>query len=152
MNEETLRSAETAPEEEVLPIEPTTVEETAPVTQTAAQPPIEFAGEESTQEEPVASDITHRLAEEFFRLREEFPAIHSPEQLPDAVLDMAAKNDLSLFDAYLRFCHEEEKRIRQEEERRRLAAARSAGSLVQGVAEANPEQDAFLRAFRTALK
>ena len=100
----------------------------------------------------MASDITHRLAEEFFLLREEFPAIHGPEQLPDAVLELAAEKGIPLFDAYLRFRHEEEKRVRQEEERRRQAAARSAGSLLQGAAEADPEQEAFLRAFRTALK
>jgi hypothetical protein len=65
---------------------------------------------------------------------------------------MAANDGIPLFDAYLRFRHEEEKRVRIEEERRRLAAARSAGSLLQGAAEADPEQEAFLRAFRTALK
>lgn len=150
MNEETLRSTETAPEEESLPIETMTAEQSEPVTQTAAQPPAELAEEE--KEEPVASDITHRLAEEFFLLREEFPAIHSPEQLPDAVLEQAAEKGIPLFDAYLRFRHEEEKRVRQEEERRRSAAARSVGSLLQGAADTDPEQEAFLRAFRTALK
>ena len=150
MNEETLRSTETAPEEESLPIETMTAEQSEPVTHTAVQTPAELAEEE--KEEPVASDITHRLAEEFFLLREEFPAIHSPEQLPDAVLEQAAEKGIPLFDAYLRFRHEEEKRVRQEEERRRSAAARSVGSLLQGAADADPEQEAFLRAFRTALK
>ncbi len=151
MNEETLRSTETAPEEESLPIETMTAEQSEPVTQTAAQPPAELT-EEVAEESTVASDITHRLAEEFFLLREEFPAIHSPEQLPDAVLEMTAEKGIPLFDAYLRFRYEEEKRVRQEEERRRSAAARSAGSLMQGAADADPEQEAFLRAFRTALK
>ncbi len=142
MNEETLRSTETAPTEESLPIETMTVEQNEPTVHT----------EEVTGESAVASDITHRLAEEFFLLREEFPAIHSPEQLPDAVLELAAEKGIPLFDAFLRFRHEEEKRVRQEEERRRQAAARSAGSLMQGAADADPEQEAFLRAFRTALK
>ncbi len=103
-------------------------------------------------EETLPTDITHRLADEFFRLREEVPAIQSPEMLPDEVLDMAADKGISLFDAYLRYRHEEEKRIRREEERRREAAARSTGSLSQGAVDSHPEQDAFLRAFRTALK
>ncbi len=151
MNEETLRSIETAPTEESLPIETMTAEQNEPVTQAATPSPAVHT-EEVTEESAVASDITHRLAEEFFLLREEFPAIHGPEQLPDAVLELAAEKGIPLFDAYLRFRHEEEKRVRQEEERRRQAAARSAGSLLQGAAEADPEQEAFLRAFRTALK
>lgn len=148
MNEETLRSTETAPTETSLLTEVEQTAQEASVVQTAEP----LAQEASVQEEPVASDITHRLAEEFFSLREEFPAIHSPEQLPDAVLELAAQQDIPLFDAYLRFRYEEEKRVRQEEERRRLAAARSTGSLMQGAADADPEQEAFLRAFRTALK
>ncbi len=107
---------------------------------------------EACEPEALPTDLTNRLAEEFFVLREEFPAIHSPEQLPDEVLDMAVQQNIPLFDAYLRFRHEEEKRILREEQRRREAAARSAGSLMQGTVESHPEQDAFLRAFRTALK
>lgn len=144
MNEEILRSEETAPEQDAPLTEETPVPEDA-----VAEP---SAPETVPADEPLTSDITHRLAEEFFGLREEFPALHSPEQLPDAVLDMAVEQGIPLFDAYLRFLHEEEKRTRQEEERRRAAAARSAGSLLQGQMDAHPEQEAFLRAFRTALK
>lgn len=145
MNENTLRSTETAPVEEA----PLSVE-TAPLEELVEQEPV--IAQESAADQPVSPDITHRLAEEFFRLREEFPDLHSPEQLPDAVLDMAVDNAIPLLDAYLRFCHEENKRMRQEEERRQAAAARSAGSLVQGATQSHPEQEAFLRAFRTALK
>ncbi len=145
MNEEALRSVETAPEEDISLTDETGSPESITIEQpTAENPPAD--------EQIVPTDITHRLAEEFFCLREEFPALHSPEQLPDAVLDMAVEKNVPLLDAYLRFRHEEEKRMRQEEERRRLAAARSAGSLLQGEAESHPEQEAFLRAFRTALK
>lgn len=144
MNEEILRSEEAAPMEDACLTEVTTApEDTTAEVSLPETPPAE---------EPLSSDITHRLAEEFFGLREEFPAVHSPEQLPDAVLDMAMEQGIPLFDAYLRFRHEEEKRMQQEEERRRAAAARSAGSLLQGETDAHPEQEAFLRAFRTALK
>ncbi len=145
MNEETLRSTETAPVEEVLP-----TEETAPLEAVVEQEP--QIVQEPVADQPVSPDITHRLAEEFFCLREEFPDLRSPEQLPDAVLDMAVDNNIPLLDAYLRFRHDEDKRMRQEEERRQAAAARSVGSLVQGATQSHPEQEAFLRAFRTALK
>ena len=151
MNDEILRPSEAVPTEQPLPTEVKSTDDTASETTGAAQPS-EVQSEDVSVQDDEPSDITRRLADEFFLLREEFPAIHSPEQLPDAVLEMAAKDGIPLFDAYLRFRYEEEKRVRLEEERRRLAAARSAGSLSQGAAEADPEQEAFLRAFRTALK
>lgn len=151
MNNETLRPIEAAPTEEPLTIEEKQAEDAVPEAAVTAQP-TEAQSEEMSAQAAEPSDITRRLADEFFLLREEFPAIRSPEQLPDAVLELAADSGIPLFDAYLRFRHEEEKRVRVEEERRRLAADRSAGSLMQGVAEADPEQEAFLRAFRTALK
>lgn len=145
MNDKTLRSTETAPVEEA-PLSMVT----APLEELVEQEPV--IAQEPAEELPVSPDITHRLAEEFFHLREEFPDLHSPEQLPDAVLDMAVDNAIPLLDAYLRFRHEEDKRMRLEEERRQTAAARSVGSLVQGATQSHPEQEAFLRAFRTALK
>ena len=151
MNEETLRSAETAPEEEILQTEVKTEETAEPAISETVENIAEL-DEQELQENTDETDITHRLAEEFFLLREEFPAIHSPEQLPDAVLELAANENIPLFEAYLRFRYAEEKRIRQEEERRRQAAACAVGSLTQGAADANPEQEAFLRAFRTARK
>ena len=152
MNEETLRPIEAASTDEPQPTETSLTEENAIETAVTEKPSAAASEENAVQQDDVPSEITRRLADEFFLLREEFPAIHSPEQLPDAVLEMAAEKGIPLFDAYLRFCHEEEKRVRREEERRRLAAARSAGSLMQGAAQPDPEQEAFLRAFRTALK
>lgn len=152
MEQEEMRPTEVAPEGESVLCE----EKVSPLTDenessavTNEPTPIEEAVEEDALPEP---DITHRLAEEFILLREEFPSIERPAQLPDAVLDMAADKSISLLDAYLRFCHEERKRIQREEECRRQAAARSAGSLQQGTVDTHPEQDAFLRAFRTALR
>ncbi len=122
--------------------------------QTAQElPPIAPATQQPLPQEDLSqTDITHRLADEFFLLREEFPALQNPENIPDAVLDMAVEKAIPLLDAYLRFQHEEAKRARREEERRREAAARSTGSLSQGAVDSHPEQDAFMRAFRTALK
>ena len=97
------------------------------------------------------ADVTQRLAEDFLALAEEFPQFVSPSQLSDEVLDLAADNEISLLDAYLRYRLQEEKRIAAAAEKRQQAAEQSAGSLSRGAVETPPEQDAFLRAFRSAL-
>ena len=102
-----------------------------------------------TAEVPV--DVTRRLADDFLRLSEEFPQFVSPDQLPDGVLDMAAEQGIALLDAYLRYRLQEEKKVAVAAEKRREAAAQSAGSLSHGAVQTPPEQDAFLRAFRSAL-
>ena len=96
-------------------------------------------------------DVTDRLATEFMALTEEFPQVTTPAQVPDCVLDVAAKEGSPLLDAYLRYRWQEEKRVASATEHRRRSAASSAGSLSRGAVETPPEQDAFLRAFRLAL-
>ena len=96
-------------------------------------------------------EVTARLAEDFLLLAEEFPQFVSPNQLPDGVLDMAAEQGISLLDAYLRYRLQEEKKIAAAVEKQREAAIQSAGSLSRGAVQTPPEQDAFLRAFRSAL-
>lgn len=98
-----------------------------------------------------ALDVTDRLAESFLALAEEFPQFVSPAQLPDGVLDMAAKENIPLLDAYLRYRLQEEKKVAAAAEKRQQAAAQSVGSLSRGAVQTPPEQDAFLRAFRSAL-
>lgn len=101
--------------------------------------------------QPTQPDITHRLTEEFAALRREFPELKSPEQLPPEVLE-AAQGQAPLLDAYLRFRWQEEKRVRAEAARRQAAAESAVGSLLQGGEPVQPEQDAFLSAFRRALR
>lgn len=101
--------------------------------------------------EPQTADVTQRLAEEFIVLAEEFPQLTRPDQLPESVLDMAAEQGISLLDAYLRYRLQEEKKVAAAAEKRRQAACRSAGSLSRGAVQTPPEQDAFVRAFRSAL-
>ncbi len=122
--------------------EPTTTEEPV-VDETVAIPPVEEA--------EVSVDVTHRLAEDFLALAEEFPHFVSPSQLPDAVLEMAAQQGIALLDAYLRYRLQEEKKVAAAAEKRQQAAEQSAGSLSRGAVQTPPEQDAFLRAFRSAL-
>lgn len=96
-------------------------------------------------------DVTARLAEDFLMLEKEFPQFISPNQLPDGVLDMAAEQGITLLDAYLRYRLQEEKKVAAAVEKQREAAMQSAGSLSRGAVQTPPEQDAFLRAFRSAL-
>lgn len=112
----------------------------APVTEEPVTEPME-----------VPADITQRLAEDFLTLAEEFPQFVTPSQLPDGVLDMAAEQGIPLLDAYLRYRLQEEKKVAAAAEKRQQAADRSAGSLSRGAVQTPPEQDAFLRAFRSAL-
>ena len=81
----------------------------------------------------------------------EFCCIAAPSQLPDSVLDTAVREGIPLLDAYLRYRWQEEKRVAAANAKRQEAAARSAGSLSRGSTQTPPEQDAFLRAFRSAL-
>lgn len=99
----------------------------------------------------VPEDVTLRLATDFIALTAEFPHLVCPADLPDGVLDTAAEEGIPLLDAYLRYRWQEEKRVAAANATRRRAAAHSAGSLSRGAVETPPEQDAFLRAFRSAL-
>ena len=101
--------------------------------------------------EAVPQDVTQRLAEDFLTLAEEFPHFVSPSQLPEGVLDMAAEQGISLLDAYLRYRLQEEKKVAAAAEKQQQAAKQSAGSLSRGAVQTPPEQDAFIRAFRSAL-
>lgn len=96
-------------------------------------------------------DATERLAEEFIALSAEFPQLTDPAALPDGVLDTAAEEGIPLLDAYLRHRWQEEKKVAAALQKQQEAAARSAGSLSRGATHTPPEQDAFLRAFRSAL-
>ncbi len=115
-----------------------------------APPPTEPAAETVTEPIP-PEDVTNRLAEEFLSLTEEFPQLMHPADLPEAVLDTAAREGIPLLDAYLRYRWQEEKKVAAATDSRRRAAQCSAGSLSRGAVETPPEQDAFLRAFRSAL-
>ena len=100
---------------------------------------------------PQPEDVTPRLAADFLTLMQEFPHLISPTDLPDSVLETAAQEGIPLLDAYLRYRWQEEKKVAASVQMRQQAAQRSAGSLSRGAADTPPEQDAFLRAFRSAL-
>lgn len=136
---------------EPLPAAPesTAEPETAPVAQAPA------AAEEELPAPPASadsSDITHRLAAEFITMQQEVPGLHAPEDLAAEIWDTAAREGIPLLDAFLRFRWQEEQRVRREKERRRRTAACSSGSLREGGADSHPEQDAFVRSFRRAMR
>ena len=125
------------------------MEVVVPVDSSPEPPPEEFVV--LTEEITPPEDVTHRLAEEFLALTQEFPQLVNPGDLPDGVLDTAAQEGIPLMDAYLRYRWQEEKKVAAATESRRHAAQCSAGSLARTAVETPPEQDAFLRAFRSAL-
>ena len=121
--------------------------------ESVADLPAEPMAEETAPpiEPEMPQDVTQRLAEDFLTLAEEFPHFVNPSQLPEGVLDIAAEQGISLLDAYLRYRLQEEKKVAAAVEKQREAAMQSAGSLSRGAVQTPPEQDAFLRAFRSAL-
>lgn len=93
---------------------------------------------------------TARLAAQFGELREAFPAVASFEQVPDAVLTDAVQNDRHLLDAYLRYQHGENQKIRQNREAQQAAADASAGS--QADHPAGEETDALTEIMRRSIR
>lgn len=130
-------------------MEPEKMDAVLPTEAPAEPPPAEAVIE--TAEVTPPEDITDRLAEEFLALTEEFPRLLHPGDLPEGVLDTAAREGIPLLDAYLRHRWQEEKKVAAATDSRRRAAQCSAGSLSRTAVETPPEQDAFLRAFRSAL-
>lgn len=102
--------------------------------------------------EPLAEQTVEALADGFLQLQQEVPALQGIEEVPEAVLQTAAKENISLFDAYLRYRWYEQQAILAEEARQQRTAALSAGSLQTGGLRVAPVSDAFARAFEQALR
>ena len=73
--------------------------------------------------------LRDRLAADFGRLRVEYPGRFADfSQVPESVVRTAAAENISLYDAYLRFERAEQQRIDEAKQQQRLAAAAAAGS------------------------
>ncbi len=107
----------------------------------AEQPPAETPMEQPTAE----------MTEAFLMLQQQVPTLRGVEEVPQEVFQTAEKENISLFDAYLRYRFYEQQAIAAEQARRERAAACSAGSLQTGALRAAPVSDAFARAFEKAL-
>lgn len=117
-----------------------------------AEPVPEPRPEEDADAEAIPEEAIEALADGFLLLRQEVPGMESIEDVPEAVLEMAAKEKLPLLDAYLRYRWREERAVEAERERQRRTGMLSAGSLYTGGAQSHPEADAFARAFAQALQ
>jgi len=98
-------------------------------------------------------EIEQRLANEFLLLAEEFSGrFNSFADVPEAVVDCAVNENISLFDAYLRYQHREAKKVEAERVRQMELSARSAGSLSDFGFPPGYELDEFEQAFYKALQ
>ena len=156
MENESSIAAETEEAEGLSAVDPAQPESIGEPEEAAEPSPICIpAAADAAPEMPAVTaepDITHRLAAEFIAMQTEVPGLHAPEDLAPEIFDTAARERIPLMDAFLRHRWQEEQRVRREEERRRRAADCSSGSLREGTAQKPPEEGAFLRSFRRALR
>ncbi len=96
-------------------------------------------------------EAAENLADGFLQLQKEIPELKEITDVPEAVLEMAATENVSLLDAYLRYRFQEERAVLRETERQQRVALQAAGSLSGGT-RAAPAADAFTRAFEQALR
>ena len=73
--------------------------------------------------------IRDRIAAEYEELRTHVPELAEFAHVPQSVVNDAVKNGRHLYDAYLRYQHEEGKKIQQNRATQAAAAAASTGSL-----------------------
>ncbi len=71
---------------------------------------------------------TEKFAAEFISLQSEFPELKEFKDVPADVITSAMKNGISLLDAFLRFKHEENKKITKAEHSEKAAKAAGTGS------------------------
>ena len=94
-----------------------------------------------------------RLAEEYRILETEVPGRFARfSDVPDAVLALAAQENIPLLDAYLRTEYRDMQRRNHERAQQEAAAARSTGSLGGAHNLPAPELDSFEQAFYQALQ
>ncbi len=105
-----------------------------------------MAEEESNVFKMEAKSESERLAESLIELQKEFPDIQTVKDVPDAVIKSALENKIGLFDAYLRYQFNENKKIKQAEETEQKAVASSTGSAASQDTDAqSPEIEAMLK-------
>ena len=82
---------------------------------------------------------------DFTELKEAFPEIKSPEDLPESVLETVKLKGTKPLDEYLRFLLSENRKIRENARKQKESNATSTGSLASLKGVANPETEEFLR-------
>lgn len=102
-------------------------------------------------EQSPSGDVTERLATEFEMLRQECEELTSFSEVPRAAVELALAEGIPLLDAYLRYCHGEQRRIQAATQAAKQASEASAGTQ-RGDAGAMPDaaMEAMLRGVRGA--
>ena len=90
--------------------------------------------------------INTRLANEFSELQAEFPEMKEFKSVPKSVVDVAVKKNISLYDAYLRYKHTENKKQANSAAVQTKAAKAATGSQASAAQSASDTvDDALLR-------
>lgn len=93
------------------------------------------------------ADTTRRLADDFLELQREFPDIARLDDIPDPVLEAAARKGTSLTAEYLLFRHREEQRIARARADGKTAGDAAVGSMQDfGSSDGTPALSAMLKA------
>lgn len=93
--------------------------------------------------------VTRRLADELAAVREEFPEITAYSKLPRSVTQEAEEKGITLYDAYLRFQHREQKRADTARAEQEAAAKASVGA--QASAGGNENRDPVINAMMKGI-
>jgi hypothetical protein len=105
-----------------------------------------IAEEEAKVFESEYKSESEKLANDLIELQKEFPDIKGVKDVPDTVIKSAIENKISLFDAYLRYQFNENKKIKQAEVTEKEAIATTTGSA------ASNDTDATSPAIQAMLK
>lgn len=104
----------------------------------------QILSERKSQKEKTVQDANERIAKEFSEVKENFPEYSEYAKLPAEVKAAALKGE-NLFNALLRFNHQEKLKIDAAAKQQAAAAKASAGSVTNAGEKINSVNDAFLK-------
>lgn len=106
-----------------------------------------FQTEQQVQQTEARQRQNERLADGYHALKKAMPTAPSFDELPEEVIRTAVQQDISLYDAYLRFTYAQQQKIAAAQAQRERSAAASTGSLAGVMEPTGGETQAFLLAF-----
>lgn len=102
---------------------------------------------DSRAEKEAKQTLESRIASEFVDLQKEFPEITDVTMLPKAVLEQAKKGK-DLTDAFLRYKHQQTKRIGNAKQNAKANASASTGAMTGDAEQYDSVMEAFLKGLR----
>ncbi len=102
-------------------------------------------GDEEIAERILKSEGKKTSDNGFAELKESFPEIKSPEDLPEEVLENAQLKGTFLLDEYLRYLLIQDKKIKETNKKLKNTQKASTGSLSSQKGAGNPETEEFLK-------